>query len=502
MDSAKNQLIDRLKTASTVMVTVSSNPTVDQLAACIGLNLIVNKLNKHGSAVFSGKIPSTLEFLNPKDNFEPNTDSLRDFIISLDRNKADKLRYKVEDDVVKIFITPYRTSLSDSDLEFSQGDFNVDLIIALGVTTQEEIDQAITAHGKILHDATVVSINTINQSSIGSINWSDPQASSLCELVCDLTKALGDNILDEQISTALLTGIVSETNRFSNEKTSTRTMSMSAELMAAGANQQLVASNLSDSGVTQPDSANNSEAEEEDSSGTLKIDHNSVDTEKIVEDIKTPELPEPGNLSDKEILEDNKELENETTNLLSTDSNKSVADSPVLGGTFTANANPQEYEPSTDPLSNITMPSKEEVTETSEHSSLDPIKLPDNPLPTSSFTPPPSGWTPQNNPEPIGSDNMTLEDIEKSVESPHIKTDEIGSARDQVQEALSNSTNYTPEPAAALNAMPLGDPLRPMDVDTPEHNPILDQPAPPVPPPLQMPFSDPTQSVPPSNPQV
>ena len=37
---------------------------------------------------------------------EKNTDSLRDFIIALDKSKADKLRYKVEDKFVKIFITP------------------------------------------------------------------------------------------------------------------------------------------------------------------------------------------------------------------------------------------------------------------------------------------------------------------------------------------------------------------------------------------------------------
>src|SRR5579872_1070647 len=136
MDDAKSQLIDRLKAANTVLVTVSRDPSVDQLAACIGLTIVVNKLNKHGSAVFSGDIPSTIEFLKPEETLEKTTDSLRDFIIALDKNKADKLRYKVEDQMVKIFITPYRTSLSQDDLEFSQGDFNVDLIVALGVQQQ------------------------------------------------------------------------------------------------------------------------------------------------------------------------------------------------------------------------------------------------------------------------------------------------------------------------------------------------------------------------------
>ncbi len=240
----KQQIADRLKEANNILVTVSSNPSVDQLAACIGLTIALNKLGKHATAVFSGDVPSTIEFLQPEKTLEKDTNSLRDFIISLDKAKADKLRYKVEDKVVKIFITPYRTSISDKDLDFSQGDFNVDVVIALGVHNQVELDQAITSHGRILHDATVATINVKPGGDLGSMNWLEPKASSLSELVMELIDAVDVKLLDNQIATALLTGIVSETERFSNEKTTPTTMSISAELMAAGANQQLVATKL------------------------------------------------------------------------------------------------------------------------------------------------------------------------------------------------------------------------------------------------------------------
>src|SRR5579884_2586878 len=124
MDDAKQQLVDKLKTANNILVTVSRDPSVDQLASCLGLGLLLNKMGKHTAAVFSGQVPSTIEFLQPENTLEKTTDSLRDFIIALDKSKADKLRYKVEDNVVRIFITPYRASLSETDLEFSQGDFN------------------------------------------------------------------------------------------------------------------------------------------------------------------------------------------------------------------------------------------------------------------------------------------------------------------------------------------------------------------------------------------
>lgn len=244
MNNQKQQVIDRIKQATNILVAVSANPSVDQLAAAIGLTLILNDVGKHATAVFSGAIPSTMEFLQPEKTLEKDTNSLRDFIIALDKSKADKLRYKVEDKVVKIFITPYRTSLSDKDLDFSQGDFNVDVVVCLGVHEQNELDQAITAHGRILHDAAVISINNKPGQALGSIDWQEASASSLSELVASLSGVFGKEVLDKQMATALLTGVVAETDRFRNEKTSPETMTVSAKLMTAGADQQLVASKL------------------------------------------------------------------------------------------------------------------------------------------------------------------------------------------------------------------------------------------------------------------
>jgi hypothetical protein len=244
--AAKQQIAERVKQASKFLVTVNANPTVDQLAACIGLTLLLNKMDKHATAVFSGKVPSTIEFLQPEKTLESNTDSLRDFIISLDKNKADKLRYKIEDQFVRIFITPYHTRLTEKDLVFSEGDFNVEVVIALGVTQRAQLDAAITAHGRILHDATVISVNlgAGKAPDIGQINWQEPAASSLSEMIVSISEAFGPGLIDSQAATAFLTGIVAETQRFSNKKTSPKVMTMSAQLMAAGANQQLIISKL------------------------------------------------------------------------------------------------------------------------------------------------------------------------------------------------------------------------------------------------------------------
>ena len=436
---AKQQLIERLKQATNVLVTVSTNPSVDQLASCVGFTLMLNKLGKHCTAVFSGTVPSTIEFLQPEKTLEKNTDSLRDFIISLDKSKADKLRYKVEDQFVKIFISPYKTSLGEKDLVFSQGDFNVDVVVALGVHKREELDQAIIAHGRILHDATVISVNNRSSGDLGTINWQDTGASSLAEMLVTLGEELKPGLQDGQMATAFLTGIVSETKRFSNEKTTPTTMSIASKLMNAGANQQLVASKLEEpKPIPKPLPPKKTEASidlkapkdelPKPSDGALEVHHDE------------PKAPTsmPPLVADEEELEESLaekiNIDNQGTLHRLSEENK-LAPPQVIPGRimntppsmdtrFTANSEPEALDPSTDPLSGA----------------------PTTPTPLLGHNHPASN-TP---PDP----DSTLTEVEKSVHSPHLQQNPPQPV-DSAREAVTKASASQPErlgPVQALNA--------------------------------------------------
>lgn len=277
--SSKKQIVESIKESTNILVTVSNNPSVDELSAALGLTIFLNNLGKHATAVASGEMPPAITFLEPDKTFEATAHSLQDFIIALDKEKADHLRYKVEGGVVKIFITPYRTTISSDDLEFSQGDYNVELVLALNVASEKDLDRALSAHGKILHDATVGSLTAGDiKSELGTVGWHEKSNSGISEMVTELIGELKTPkaALDEQIATALLTGIVAATDRFSNDATSSKVMTMAAELMAAGANQQLIVSELqSMSEEAESTSDFSSEAkpeqEEPEDSTTLKV---------------------------------------------------------------------------------------------------------------------------------------------------------------------------------------------------------------------------------------
>lgn len=376
----KQAIADKLKEANNILVTVSNNPSVDQLASCIAVTLALNKMGKHATAVFSGEVPSTIEFLQPEKTIEKNTDSLRDFIIALDKSKADKLRYKVEDKVVKIFITPYRTSINEKDLDFSQGDFNVDVVLALGVHAQTDLDQAITSHGRILHDATVATINIKPGGELGTLNWLHQEASSLSELGVELVDAIDKQLIDGQMATAFLTGIVAETDRFSNEKTSPNTMSISAELMADGANQQLVATKLEAPAPLPPpqpeehhDMAPSVAVSEEPpkaDDGTLEITHDKRDSpslspaldfdEEKIDGASTPQIhiDEHGSLKNIEEIKDAQQETVKDTQAHSenpVDTSDAIKSSETPPEPFTGNAPQPVYEQkgTTDPIQHM-----------------------------------------------------------------------------------------------------------------------------------------------------
>lgn len=239
------EVAKKISEARNVLIALSSNPSVDEMAAAIGLTLFLDRLDKRATAIYSGATPNALEFLRPEDTFEPSADALQDFVIALNKEKADHIRYKLDGEYVKIYITPYKTRIDEKDLEFAHGDYNVDLVLALDVTNGVDLDSALREHGRIMHDAVIINITTGNPGKFGEIEWSDKTASSVSEMIANLLySARSSQKIEKDDATAFLTGIIAATNRFSNAKTTPETMRIASKLMESGANQQLIAKNI------------------------------------------------------------------------------------------------------------------------------------------------------------------------------------------------------------------------------------------------------------------
>ncbi|MBQ3309597.1 hypothetical protein IJG78_02880 [Candidatus Saccharibacteria bacterium] len=279
VDETLSRVIEKIEGADSILVALSRDPSVDEIAAAIGLTLSLDRMGKHATAIYSGKTPNAVAFLEPEKTFETNTNSLQDFIIALDKEKADHLRYKIEGDFVKVYITPYRTTINESDLEFSHGEVNVDMVISLNVVATEDLDAALAEHGRIMHDAVSINISNGVPGRLGGLEWNDTRMSSVSEMIMKYLVTAGATI-EKDVATALLTGIVAATERFSNQKTTPETMAASAELMKYGADQQLIVAHMEE--VKEPEPEETS-AEQETLAGE-KVKPGSIDVSHEDED--------------------------------------------------------------------------------------------------------------------------------------------------------------------------------------------------------------------------
>ena len=309
---ARDALIEQIKQSENILIALSANPTIDELTSALGLTLILNKTNEHVTTIFSGEIPSVLNFLEPNKFFDKTVDGLRDFIIALNPTKADRIRTKVVDGMVRVSITPSKGAVTVKDLEFSQGDYNVDLVIALGVQNQADLDKALEAHGRILHSAFVASIGVGSaMTELGNLNWQEPALQSYAQVVADLSLNLDPKLdengqpvdtvlIDSSVATALMTGLVAITERFSNNLTTPEIMSLAAVLMGQGANQQLIAKELDEPKkiAELKQSLSQKPAPSEKTTPEKQTTENNLEHEAVIEhpetaegEVKTPEMP-------------------------------------------------------------------------------------------------------------------------------------------------------------------------------------------------------------------
>jgi bifunctional oligoribonuclease and PAP phosphatase NrnA len=74
----------------------------------------------------------------------------------------------------------------------------------------------------------------VSNPSFGQANWVDPDAAATCEMVARLLPELGV-LLDAELATALLAGIVQDTHTFAHPNATPRTLRVAADLVEAGA---------------------------------------------------------------------------------------------------------------------------------------------------------------------------------------------------------------------------------------------------------------------------
>ena len=240
----KQQTSEAIRQAENILITSGQHPSVDQIAAVIGLTMILRKFGKQVTAVISDTLPQSVNLLDTS-VLGNKAGGQRDFVLKVDTSKAevDKLRYEMIDGKLNIFVTPFKGNFAPSDVTFDYGEAHLDfdLAIVFGVPNRGRIDRVCEQNPASFENAPVVNIDFHRSNeNYGAVNLIEPNASSLSEILVALSESLQGGLLDDQIATAMLMGIVASTDRFTATHTTAKSLTVAAQMMAAGARQQSV----------------------------------------------------------------------------------------------------------------------------------------------------------------------------------------------------------------------------------------------------------------------
>lgn len=239
--NSQEQILDQIRKNETVLICIGKNPEGDELGAALGLYAALKKMNKKTDIISPTAILDKYSFMPQSEFISHKLEGARDYVFSLeiDKEKLQQLRYEVEDKRLKIFITAKNGEIDKDCISLESSKFNYDLIIVLGASDLESLGGVYDENPELFYDIPVINVDHKPENEyFGKINLVDVAASSTSELIYNLISELDDSLIDEDIATDLLAGIIAETESFQNKNTTPKAFMAAAGLIAKGANKQ------------------------------------------------------------------------------------------------------------------------------------------------------------------------------------------------------------------------------------------------------------------------
>lgn len=241
----KQQWSEQVRTAKSILILPHANPDGDALGSALALKIALEKLGKQAVVATSGNLPETYAFLPEFDKVSHNFTIQKDLLIILDESQAkigNVSLKRVAENKLMVVITPKEGLLTSANVRIEEGTFNTDLIIALDCANQDLIGEFYEQNPSLFYEVPVINIDHhLGNTNFGKINIVDVTASSVAEILVSLLETLSKDqpgLLDADVATCLLTGLIFDTGSFQNANTTPKSLTVAAQLVAAGAEQQ------------------------------------------------------------------------------------------------------------------------------------------------------------------------------------------------------------------------------------------------------------------------
>ncbi|MCC7196565.1 DHH family phosphoesterase [Candidatus Peregrinibacteria bacterium] len=245
MEKVRKQIVEMVKRSKSILLMPSAPVDGDSLGSSLALYLVFKKLGKQVTVVCADPVPDSFQFLPTTKVISHDFSLSNDFIVTLDcaKSKLKTIETKLEHDKFNIIITAKAGQFTDKDVSFHHGPSKYDLIITVDTGDLSQLGRFYEDNPELFTSIPVVNIDHhASNDFFGKINYVDVMSSSTTELLIplihDFEKDSELELMDEDIATLLLAGIITDTGSFQNANTTPRSFAASALLVKHGARQQ------------------------------------------------------------------------------------------------------------------------------------------------------------------------------------------------------------------------------------------------------------------------
>ncbi|MFA6422104.1 MAG: hypothetical protein WCV92_01795 [Candidatus Buchananbacteria bacterium] len=241
------QISELIKKSNSILITLKRDWSGDALAASLSLGEFLKNAGKKVSIVCDNfSITSNISFL-PAYQIRPNLGNLQKFVISVNTNntKLNEVSYDQQDDKLNIYITPEDGTFEEKDIKTFTSDYQYDLIFILGSPDLSSLGTIYDNNADFFYAKPKINVDhsPLNE-YFGNINLVNIASSSTSEIIYDLLKELDREMIDDNIATYLLGGIIMSTKNFKTLEVTPRTLNMASELINKGARREQIIQNL------------------------------------------------------------------------------------------------------------------------------------------------------------------------------------------------------------------------------------------------------------------
>lgn len=245
--TSEQQIFEFIKKSGKILIALPQNLTADSLASGLALRLFLARLQKDVTVVSAGKLPENLKFLPGADLVQNQVEAGKSLTMIVDtaNKKMDEVSYQAGPDKVHIYIKSKGEPFAPEDVSFAQEKFPVDLIMILGAKSLEDLGKLQELRADLFFETPKINIDNSPQNEyFGQVNLVDVTAASVAEILAQTLQKYEEQLVDEDIATCLLAGIIAQTHSFQHAQTTPKTFLKASELVSLGGRQQEIIKNI------------------------------------------------------------------------------------------------------------------------------------------------------------------------------------------------------------------------------------------------------------------